>query len=289
MAENPPTDPPVEPVVPQARSAVDSDPQPRPQKRATKPTKRAPRAKAAKSAAESAGGDASDRAAADPPRKRATRSRAAKRPATSPPTTPATAPEPPPVATGPAPAPEEPALPAQPAAAGQPSSVSSRGPAAPGAWAAAIWDAWLRATYPDAPAGGIARLATRQAARYGWALTALELGGPVAAPVQLSALAWVRATLALRIAAAYGHDPTDPRRADELLELLQLTPAADEPSAEAAPEGGPQAPDPGEPLRTVSRRLGAGLYLVGRLRPRRRGNPASRAVRTYLSASEQND
>lgn len=195
--------------------------------------------------------------------------------------------------------------------------MSSRGPAAPGAWAAAIWDAvrhlgqpperlaqlavtelgpraaawvaWLRATYPDAPAGGIARLATRQAARYGWALTALELGGPVAAPVQLSALAWVRATLALRIAAAYGHDPTDPRRADELLELLQLTPAADEPSAEAAPEGGPQAPDPGEPLRTVSRRLGAGLYLVGRLRPRRRGNPASRAVRTYLSASEQND
>lgn len=194
---------------------------------------------------------------------------------------------------------------------------------APGAWAAAAWDAlrrfgqpperlaelavaelgpraaawvaWLRQTYPGAPAAGIARLAARQAARYGLALTALEVGGPVAAPAYLSASAWVRASLALRIAAAYGHDPTDPRRALELLELLQL---ADDPAEQAEDRerlsvaGEAEQPDGGRgrglSLEQAFRRLNVGLYLFGLFRPRR-GNPLNTAVRALLAASEQSD
>src|SRR5690606_4015956 len=305
MAENPPTEPPVEPVVPQARSGADSDPQPRRRKRATKPAKRASRTKSEKASAK--GAEDSAPGPAGPPRKRTSRSRSTTQ-ATAVSATTTASPEPPPP-------PPEPALTAEPGPeAEQKPAGTPQGSAAPGAWASAIWDAvrhlgqpperlaqlavaelgpraagwvaWLRATYPGASAAGIARLATRQAARYGWALTVLELGGPAAAPVHLSALAWVRATLALRIAAAYGHDPTDPRRADELLELLQLAPAECERPHEAALPGQAES---GDALRALSRRLSAGFYLLGRFRPRRRRSPVSHAVQTYLSVSDQID
>lgn len=124
--------------------------------------------------------------------------------------------------------------------------------AAPGAWAAAAWEAlqhidqppqaladlavtelgpraarwaaWLRQTYPGAPVHGLVRLATAHATRGGLALALAEAGGPVTAPLLLPAAAWVRATVVLRVAAAYGLDPTDSARAAELIELLDLDP-----------------------------------------------------------------
>lgn len=88
---------------------------------------------------------------------------------------------------------------------------------------AAAWAGWLRDTYPDPPGYGIARLATHQAGRLGNALAAGAVAGPVVGPaLRLLGMAWVRATVVLRIAAAYGHDPTDPRRVDELIELMDL-------------------------------------------------------------------
>jgi hypothetical protein len=174
------------------------------------------------------------------------------------------------------------------------------GPAAPGAWLAAgaevlrqpdqpprraaelaiaelgpraaSWVGWLRASYPEAPAHGIIRLASREARRAGWALAASEAGGPVAALVGLPAEAWVRATLVLRIAAAHGHDPADPRRAGELLELLGLAP----PAGAAVPAGEP-VQHPG--LTGAVGRLGLTRYAV-----RRFGLPGLAASRLGLGA-----
>jgi hypothetical protein len=87
---------------------------------------------------------------------------------------------------------------------------------------AAAWARWLRDTYPDPPAHGIARLAAHEARQLGRALALATAGGPVAAALSLPAIVWVRAALVLRIAAAYGHDPADPQRAADLLTLLDL-------------------------------------------------------------------
>jgi hypothetical protein len=91
---------------------------------------------------------------------------------------------------------------------------------------AAAWAGWLRETYPDPPAHGIARLAAHEARQAGWALAAVDAGGPVAAALSLPAAALVRATLVLKVAAAYGHDPAAPERAADLIELLDLGPGA---------------------------------------------------------------
>jgi hypothetical protein len=153
--------------------------------------------------------------------------------------------------TAKAPAPKaakQPAKKAAPPPAAPPPAATT--PAAPGAWTAAVrealsqtdqppqrlaelavaelgpraaaWAGWLRDTYPDPPAHGIARLATHQAREAGWALAFAEAGGPVTAALSLPAAAWVRATMVLRIAAAYGHDPADPQRAADLIELLDF-------------------------------------------------------------------
>lgn len=141
---------------------------------------------------------------------------------------------------------------------------------------AAAWVGWLRETYPGAPAYGITRLAARQAARSGLALTALKAGGPLTVPVHLSATAWVRATLVLRIAAAHGYDPTDPRRAAELLDLLDLSPTH--------PGTADEAPEPGR----SAGRIGLVAYaLTWFRRPRR--TPVVTAVRLLLAASEHSD
>lgn len=103
---------------------------------------------------------------------------------------------------------------------------------------AAAWAAWLRRTYPDPPAYGIMRLAVQEATRAGWALALTEAGGPVMAPARLVGIAWVRATLVLRVAAAYGYDPTAPQRVDDLIEVFQLDPEADGEAVSLARVGG---------------------------------------------------
>ena len=89
---------------------------------------------------------------------------------------------------------------------------------------AAAWSGWLRRTYPDPPLHGLVRLALHDATRISWGLALAEAGGPLVAPVRLIGSAWIRATVVLRVAAAYGYDPADPRRADDLIELFGLNP-----------------------------------------------------------------
>jgi hypothetical protein len=227
----------------------------------------------------------------------------------------------------------EPAIPAKAGAAMKPAEateptapapppVSGRtGPAAPGGWAAAAWDAlqhadqpprrlaeltvaelgpraaawagWLRQTYPDAPAYGIARLATHQATQGGLALALAEAGAPVSAPLLLPATAWVRATVVLRIAAAYGQDPTDRQRADDLIELLGLDPTStdrDEPGG----TGDAGLSELGV-LRELSGLAGlagvAGRFGLVRLAASRLGlhRTAAAVVRALVAASDYHD
>jgi hypothetical protein len=75
---------------------------------------------------------------------------------------------------------------------------------------------WLRDTYPQATADGLARLVIgRLAGR--WRYTIL------AGPAGTAALLDVQARLVLHVAAAYGRDPRDPARVPELLALIRPT------------------------------------------------------------------
>ncbi|MGC5053925.1 hypothetical protein ACLQ2S_21020 [Micromonospora sp. DT48] len=99
------------------------------------------------------------------------------------------------------------------------SAVEALGPGA------AEWARRLRESYPGAGAHGLARLATRRFVRQagvGGATAALT--GVFAPVVELAAVLWSQANLALHLAAAYDHDPTHPDRAVELLALTQVHP-----------------------------------------------------------------
>ncbi|MGC4859763.1 hypothetical protein [Micromonospora sp. DT41] len=110
---------------------------------------------------------------------------------------------------------------------------------------AAEWAERLRARYPDAPADGLARLATRRyvgAAAAGGATAALAgLFAPVA---ELVSVLWTQSNLVLHLAAAYGQDPAHPDRAVDLLVLTQVHP--DPESARAALAAAQAAGDPVE-------------------------------------------
>jgi hypothetical protein len=189
---------------------------------------------------------------------------------------------------------------------------------------AAAWAGWLRATYPGAPEHGIVRLAVREAHRVGRVLAAAEAGGPLAAVLGLPAAAWVRVTVVLRIAAAHGHDPADPRRAAELLDLLGLagpagratspgpdravtSPGPDRAVTSPGPDRAVTSPGPDRavtspgpagratspgPPRTagfagVAGRLGLTRLAVRRLVLRR--TAAASALRVLVAASEQGE
>lgn len=78
--------------------------------------------------------------------------------------------------------------------------------------------AWLRETYPNAAAEGIARVATHRFTRHSRNRGIVTgLIGPVAVLVDVGTLDVLHAELILNIAAAFGFDPRSPERAAELL------------------------------------------------------------------------
>lgn len=81
---------------------------------------------------------------------------------------------------------------------------------------------WARANSGEQP-DELARMAKRRHAslsRYGGAITGL--GGWMTILPDLAGLAWVQSRMVFFIAAAHGHDPTDPMRPAELLMLQEL-------------------------------------------------------------------
>jgi uncharacterized protein (DUF697 family) len=110
---------------------------------------------------------------------------------------------------------------------------------------------WLRTTYPAASNDGLARLAAQEFVRKARAQGTLAgLIGPAAVLAETVTLTLLQARMVLRIAAAYGHNPSAPVRAAELLVLQQFH--ADVPAAEAAIAGH-------GPARRTSARLAIGV------------------------------
>lgn len=99
--------------------------------------------------------------------------------------------------------------------------------------AALAWVRRVRAVYPSATPDGLARLATERSVRLGTAGGAASAAAGLFAPLAgLSVLAVSQASLVLRLAAAYGLDPTHPDRAVDLLVLTGVH--ADDEAARAA-------------------------------------------------------
>ncbi|WP_432981485.1 hypothetical protein [Dactylosporangium sp. CA-233914] len=82
---------------------------------------------------------------------------------------------------------------------------------------------WYQLTYPDADRDALSRAIThefvRRARRQGFATA---VAGPAGLVVEAAGVAWLQAKLVLHLAAAYGHDPENRRRAAELLVLQRV-------------------------------------------------------------------
>ncbi|WP_203905730.1 EcsC family protein [Virgisporangium aliadipatigenens] len=135
---------------------------------------------------------------------------------------------------------------------------------------------WLRDTYPNAAAEGIARVAAHRYVRQARNRGAVSgLAGPVAVLLDSGALNALHAELILHIAAAFGLDPTAPERAAEILYLQRvhddLTDAKAAVHAATRTATGPgtelaawlTGPDPVRLSKPLARVLGFGLLRVG--------------------------
>ncbi|MBU2663442.1 hypothetical protein KOI35_07990 [Actinoplanes bogorensis] len=133
------------------------------------------------------------------------------------------------------------------------------------------WAATTRATYPTATPAALARLATRQFTQFSaYASVFGALAGSYASIALVATRTLTDAELVLHLAAAYGEDPTDPRRAVDLLVISQVHETAAD--AEAA-------------LATIpdDSSLGEALWRLGRLYVSRTGSwTALRAVNRYF-------
>ena len=95
------------------------------------------------------------------------------------------------------------------------------------------WARCTREDYPTATNDALVRLAVSQFIRFGSVSSVFAaIAGSYAPIALLGSNAVTYAELVLHIAAAHGLDPTDPRRAVELLVLTQVHPTAED--AEAA-------------------------------------------------------
>jgi hypothetical protein len=128
---------------------------------------------------------------------------------------------------------------------------------------------WLRESYPNAAADGIARAAAHRFVRQARTRGAVAgLAGPLAVLLDAGALQALHAELILNIAAAYGRDPTAPERAAELLFLLGVHDTAADASTAVRSAIEPAEPtqragDPARLGRPLARTLTLGVLRVG--------------------------
>ncbi|MFL6115350.1 MAG: hypothetical protein ACJ786_28995, partial [Catenulispora sp.] len=122
---------------------------------------------------------------------------------------------------------------------------------------AKAWVARTREAYPNADADGIARLAVAHAMTMGViGGAAAALSGGFAPATGMAASAWTQAALVLDIAAAYGQDPTDPRRAADLLVLTRVHPTHEAAADALAAALTPVEAEAGRSAAGAVRRLG---------------------------------
>ncbi|MEV4758781.1 hypothetical protein AB0J86_27290 [Micromonospora sp. NPDC049559] len=135
-------------------------------------------------------------------------------------------------------------------------AVESLGPGA------RAWAERVRTDYPSATPEGLARLATRRFVRIAGTGGAVSAGAGLLAPLaELVVVAWTQAGLVLHLAAAYGHEPTHPDRAADLLVLTRVHPddAAARDALAAAGRAGPEGEDALDRALEAAWRLGVPL------------------------------
>ena len=120
---------------------------------------------------------------------------------------------------------------------------------------ASAWAATARSTYPTATDSALARLAIRQFTRMSTLGSVVgALAGSYAPVALVSTAAITHAQLILHVAAAYGLDPADPRRAIDLLVLTGVHASRAEAEAALAAAREPSGEEGG--LNEAVRRLG---------------------------------
>jgi hypothetical protein len=126
---------------------------------------------------------------------------------------------------------------------------------------------WLREQYPNAASERIARAAAQRFVRQARKRGAVAgLAGTIAVLLDASTLHTLHADLILHVAAAYGHDPTAPERAAELLYLLGVHDSAAEASTAVSSAIEPASAVQGDPTRLgrpLVRTLTVGVLRVG--------------------------
>jgi hypothetical protein len=125
---------------------------------------------------------------------------------------------------------------------------------------AEAWARQIRTAYPAADEAAMARLAIRQFTRFG-SVTSLfgAIAGSYAPLALLAGGALTHAELVLHLAAVYGHRPTDPERAVDLLVIAKIHPTVDEARGALAEARRPAYDDDGD-LTDAIVRLGRLLF-----------------------------
>ncbi|MBM2617024.1 hypothetical protein JIG36_15815 [Actinoplanes sp. LDG1-06] len=136
------------------------------------------------------------------------------------------------------------------------------------------WASATRAAYPAATPDALARLASRQFTRFGAVASVFgALAGSYASIALVATRTLTDAELVLHLAAAYGLDPTDPRRAVDLLVITQVHETAAEAEEALAATQGPEPTASG---------LGDAMWRVGRMFVSRTGSwTALRMINRY--------
>ncbi|MFG2043337.1 EcsC family protein [Dactylosporangium sp. NPDC048998] len=155
---------------------------------------------------------------------------------------------------------------------------------------------WYRVTYPgadgDAVSRAIAREFVRRARRQGFAA---GLAGSAGLIVEAAGLGWLQAKLVLHLAAAYGHDPEDRRRAAELLVLQRVhgTVETAEAAVRAAEMDGARRADrrarASRMTAPLARVVGAGIVRAATARLVRRVVPGAGAIVGYVTAERSTE
>ncbi|WP_271189934.1 hypothetical protein [Dactylosporangium matsuzakiense] len=155
---------------------------------------------------------------------------------------------------------------------------------------------WYRLTYPGVDGEAISRAITREfvrrARRQGFAA---GLAGPTGLVVEAAGVAWLQAKLVLHLAAAFGHDPGDRRRAAELLVLQRVhaTVETAEAAVRAAERAGGRRADPRVGVERVTtplaRMVGAGLLRAAATRLARRVVPGAGLIVGSVTAARSTE
>ncbi|WP_250031732.1 hypothetical protein [Paractinoplanes maris] len=149
------------------------------------------------------------------------------------------------------------------------------------------WAAATSAAYPTATPQALGRLAARQFGRFGAVASVFgAVAGSYAALALVATRALTDAELILHLAAAHGIDPTDPRRAIDLLVITRVhETAAEAEAALAAVRGDLPADGSGDALWRLGRMIAPQVVAWTALRSLNRAYPGASLLAAVLTSA----